>query len=86
MKVQGYNFIQDSLNPVMEDLYKALPLDPHPDGAETKEYLFVALTLWAAAVFSSATFSLTSWICLFPGKILYTMMMRQICWKRLITI
>lgn len=40
MKVQGYNFIQESLGPVMDDLYKALPLEPNPDGAETKEYLY----------------------------------------------
>lgn len=40
MKVQGYNFIQECLNPVIEDLYKALPLDPHQDGAETREYLY----------------------------------------------
>lgn len=40
MKVQGYNFIQDSLAPVMDDLYKALPLEPNPDGVETKEYLY----------------------------------------------
>lgn len=40
MKVQGFNFIQESLEPVMEDLYRALPLEPNPDGAETKEYLY----------------------------------------------
>lgn len=40
MKVQGYNFIQECLNPVMEDLYKALPLDPHQDGVESREYLY----------------------------------------------
>ncbi|MDD6810702.1 MAG: DUF3880 domain-containing protein [Lachnospiraceae bacterium] len=40
MKVQGYNFIQESLSPIMEDLYKALPMDPNPDGVETKEYLY----------------------------------------------
>lgn len=40
MKVQGYNFIQESLSPIMADLYKALPMDPNPDGVETKEYLY----------------------------------------------
>ena len=40
MKVQGYNFIQESLAPVMEDLYKALPMDPNPDGVESREYLY----------------------------------------------
>lgn len=40
MKVQGYNFIQESLSPVMADLYHALPMDPNPDGVETKEYLY----------------------------------------------
>lgn len=39
-KIQGYNFIQESLGPVMPDLYKALPLDPNPDGAETREFLY----------------------------------------------
>lgn len=40
MKVQGYNFVQESLEPVMDALYQALPLEPNPDGAETKEYLY----------------------------------------------
>lgn len=40
MKVQGYNFIQESLGPVMDDLYQALPMDPNPDGAETREFLY----------------------------------------------
>ncbi|MCM1173594.1 MAG: DUF3880 domain-containing protein [Blautia sp.] len=40
MNVQGYNFIQESLSPVMEDLYRALPMEPNPDGVETKEYLY----------------------------------------------
>ncbi len=39
-KIQGYNFIQESLGPVMPYLYKALPLDPNPDGAETREFLY----------------------------------------------
>lgn len=40
MKVQGYNFIQESLSPIMEELYQALPMDPNPDGVETREYLY----------------------------------------------
>lgn len=40
MKVQGYNFIQESLAPIIDDLYQALPMDPNPDGVETKEYLY----------------------------------------------
>lgn len=40
MNIQGYNFIQDSLSPIMDDLYKALPMDPNPDGVETREYLY----------------------------------------------
>lgn len=40
MNVQGYNFIQESLSPIMEELYQALPMDPNPDGVETREYLY----------------------------------------------
>lgn len=40
IQIQGYNFIQESLGPVMDDLYQALPMDPNPDGVETKEYLY----------------------------------------------
>lgn len=40
MKIQGYNFIQQSLSPIMEDLYRALPMEPNADGVETKEYLY----------------------------------------------
>ena len=40
MNVHGYNFIQESLSPIMEDLYHALPMEPNPDGVETKEYLY----------------------------------------------
>lgn len=40
MNVQGFNFIQDSLSPIMEDLYQALPMEPNADGVETKEYLY----------------------------------------------
>lgn len=40
MKVQGYNFIQESLAPVIDNLYQALPMDPNPDGVESREYLY----------------------------------------------
>ncbi len=40
MKVQGYNFIQESLSPIMDDLYRALPMDPNPDGVESREYFY----------------------------------------------
>lgn len=40
MRIQGYNFIQESLSPIMEELYQALPMDPNPDGVETREYLY----------------------------------------------
>lgn len=40
MQVQGYNFIQDSLSPIMEDLYQSLPMEPNADGVETREYLY----------------------------------------------
>ncbi len=39
-KVWGCNFIQESLEPVLPDLYKSLPLDPNPDGAESREFLY----------------------------------------------
>lgn len=40
MSLQGCNFIEDSLAPIMDELYKALPMDPNPDGVETREYLY----------------------------------------------
>ncbi len=40
LHIQGYNFIQESLSPIMEELYQALPMDPNPDGVETREYLY----------------------------------------------
>ncbi len=40
MNVQGCNFIQESLSPIMEELYRALPMDPNPDGVETRAYLY----------------------------------------------
>ncbi|ETP71832.1 hypothetical protein UYO_2221 [Lachnospiraceae bacterium JC7] len=41
MQVQGYNFIQKSLNAdILESMYEALPMEPNKDGAETKEYMY----------------------------------------------
>ena len=40
IQIQGYNFIQDILKPIMPDLYKALPIDPNPDGVESREYVY----------------------------------------------
>lgn len=40
MNVQGCNFIQEALSPIMDDLYHALPMDPNPDGVESREYLY----------------------------------------------
>ncbi|MCH5250910.1 MAG: glycosyltransferase [Lachnospiraceae bacterium] len=40
MQVQGYNFIQDLLSPIMGDLYNSLPIDPNPDGVESREYVY----------------------------------------------
>ncbi len=40
MQIQGYNFIQESLSPIMDELYRALPMDPNPDGVESREYLY----------------------------------------------
>lgn len=40
MKIQGYNFIEASLSPILDELYRALPMDPNPDGVESREYLY----------------------------------------------
>lgn len=40
MKIQGYDFIEEVLGPVINDLYKAFPLDPDPKGMESREYLY----------------------------------------------
>ncbi len=40
-KVYGYNFIKELLTPdIIDSLYKALPMDPNPEGVETREYLY----------------------------------------------
>ena len=40
MKIQGYDFIEEVLGPVIDDLYRAFPLDPDPNGMESREYLY----------------------------------------------
>ncbi len=40
MRVQGCSFIQETLLPVLEDLYRVYPLDPSPDGMESREWLY----------------------------------------------
>ncbi len=51
-KVQGVNFIQDLLNPVMGELYQAFPMETNEDGIEPKEYFYAQyvinrkLTAW----------------------------------------
>ncbi len=39
-KVQGYNFIQEVLAPVMEDLRQAFPMSRNEDGMETMEWFY----------------------------------------------
>ncbi len=40
LKIQGYNFVQELLTPVIEELYQACPVDPEPDGMESREYFY----------------------------------------------
>lgn len=40
LKIQGYNFVQELLEPVMEELYRACPVDPEPDGMESRGYFY----------------------------------------------
>lgn len=40
LKIQGYNFIEEVLTPVIDDLYRALPMAVQPGGMETLEYLY----------------------------------------------
>ena len=40
MKIQGYNFIQEVLDPVMEEMCKAYPMVREPGGKESKEYYY----------------------------------------------
>ena len=40
LKIQGYSFIEETLTPVISDLYQALPMAVQPGGMETLEYLY----------------------------------------------
>lgn len=40
LKIQGYSFIEETLTPVISDLYQALPMAIQPGGMETLEYLY----------------------------------------------
>lgn len=40
MKIQGYNFVEEVLHPVVEDMYKAYPLDVAADGMESQEWIY----------------------------------------------
>ncbi len=40
MKVQGYNFVQEVLGPVIEDLSKAYPMKKEPGSIEPREYFY----------------------------------------------
>lgn len=40
LKIQGYNFVQELLAPVIEELYQACPVDPEPEGMESREYFY----------------------------------------------
>lgn len=40
LKIQGYDFVQELLAPVIEELYQACPVDPEPEGMETREYFY----------------------------------------------
>ncbi len=40
MKIQGYDLVQGALSPVVDELYKIYPVDPEPDGVESREYFY----------------------------------------------
>lgn len=41
LQVSGVNFVQDSISSMVEaGMWKALPMDPNPDGVETSKYLY----------------------------------------------
>lgn len=45
LQIQGYNFIEGSLSPVMSDLYRACPLGIEPGNRATREYLYAQYVL-----------------------------------------
>ncbi len=40
LKIRGYDFIEELLSPVIDELWKILPIQMQPDGMETREYLY----------------------------------------------
>lgn len=40
LRIQGYDFIEESLGPIIKELYEALPMAIQPDGMESLEYLY----------------------------------------------
>ena len=40
LKIQGYNFVEELLPPVIDELWKILPVQIRPDSIETREYLY----------------------------------------------
>ncbi len=40
MKIQGYNFIEEALHPVIEELHRVYPIHGNEGGMETREYLY----------------------------------------------
>ncbi len=40
LQIQGYDFVEEILSPIIDELWKALPLGIQPDGLETREYLY----------------------------------------------
>lgn len=40
MKIQGYNFIEEILDPIIEELYKALPINFGHENRATREYFY----------------------------------------------
>lgn len=52
MKIEGYNFIQELLGPVIMDLCKAYPMYYEPGGIETREYVYAQYIIneWVTAM------------------------------------
>ncbi len=52
MKIQGYNFIEEVLGPVIEDMSKAYPLVREPGGIESREYYYSQYVIneWITAI------------------------------------
>ncbi len=40
MKIQGYNFIEEALHSVVDELHRVYPIHGNDDGMETREYLY----------------------------------------------